>query len=485
MARRPNSYYRDPALASAFSNIAQMFAPPSGSDAAGFAAAALNRQKQQQLADFYRQATDPNASRDVVDRFGVAAGVFNPTQSYFKIGTDSADTRRGQDITATTSRENNIRDNARSMAQSRYGALSEGQILPAMPGSVAAMYGLPEQPDVVSGSMKLSQGQDAVLPDGQRVEGPRKPLNESEMKATILGGLPLQQQQDAVIGEKAPVVAMGADGKPVYVAPGTAARMQMPAAAAPSSTPVKRETGTAFIGTQQVPVTRAPDGLRWELPDGSPVPEGAKVTNMATPQGSLDQIGATTANNTTANNLAASIVGTEDLLGQYEGILKKNPGIIGLPGLVRGTAQDAVSTLAELGAAFGNMAPDAKITLDQVSNLAQKVAPSRDPNIQFARSLAMSLAYQDAQLQNPSGEVSRQAFERSYEKLTGGMLRNNQSALESVQAMRMLLDAKRKQVGALRSPGSVQSGAPAAPAPAAPAPGGSVDDLVNKYRTTR
>lgn len=472
MASRNNPYQRDPALAAAFSNIAGMFAPPSGSDAAGFATANAKRAEAQRLADLFAYSKDLSYDRGAFERQAIAAGIYNPSQSFYSVDQGNATTQRGQDITARTAVGNNIRDNSTKAFQTRYGALSEGQVLPAMPGSVAGMYGLPES-GVVAGSMKLSQGQDAVLPDGQRVEGPRKPLSETEMKAAILGRQPEQAQTDYVMGGQAPVVAVGPDGKtPIYVAPGVAGRMQMPAAAAPSSTPQRRSEGVAIIGDQQVPVTRSPDGLQWQLPDGQPVPPGARVMDLPKATGSNEQLGLpTTANRTEANRLDATIVGTEDMLNKYEAILKNSPGVIGLPGAIRGVAQDAVSTLAELGAAFGNMAPDAKVTLDQVQGLAQRISPARDPNIQIARSLAMSLAYQDAQLQNPSGEVSRQAFERSYEKLTGGMLRNNQSALESVQGMRMLMDSKRKQTGALNKPGtpSPTSGTPAPAAAPAPA----------------
>lgn len=294
MARRPNPYNGDPNLRAGFDNIAAMFAPPSGSDLAGYAAAGLNNQKRQQLAEYYKMASDPNASRDVVDRYGVATGVFSPTQSYHKIDVDSADTRRGQDITAGTARDNNLRDNARAMAATRYGDIKEGDIRPAMPASVASMFGLPEQPEQ-RGTVKLSQNQTATLPDGSTMTGINRPQTMDEWQAQNLerqrqaGTLSDQQITDIAMGKQSPVTVMGPDGKtPVYAAPGTAMRMQMPAAAAPSSTPVNRSEGTAVINGQMVPVTRAPDGLRWQLQDGSPVPDGAQVQNMLSPQSTKD-----------------------------------------------------------------------------------------------------------------------------------------------------------------------------------------------------
>lgn len=470
MASRNNPYQRDPNLAKAFDNIASLFAPPGGTDAAGYAAAGLNNAKRQQLEWLFQNSSDPTAA---------ARSALTGVQTYGNTpeGFAKADatTRRGQDITAGTARDNNIRDNARAMATTRYGAIGEGQILPELPQSVAGMYGLPAAP-AQTGVVKLGQNQTATLPDGTTMTGINRPQTMDEWQAQNAermrqsGALPDTSITDLIMGKQTPAFTLGPDGKtPVYTNMGEAIRKQLPAAAAPSSTPVKRDTGTAFMPDgRQVPVTRSPDGMQWVDQSGAPVPPEAKVTNMATPQGSLDQVGATTSNNTTANSLAATIVSTNDMLNKYEDLLKNNPAIIGIPGSIRGMAQDAVSTLSELGAAFGGLAPDAKVSLDQVQGLAQKLAPTRDPNIQIARSLAMSLAYQDAQLQNPSGEVSRQAFERSYEKLTGGALRNNQSALESVQGMRMLMDSKLKQVEALRKPGSAAMPAPTAP----PAAGG-------------
>lgn len=285
MARRPNPYQRDPALASAFSNIAQMFAPPSGADAAGFASAGLNNAKRQQLEWFFQNPNDPTAS---------SRSALTGTQTYGNTPAgfmqSDATTRRGQDVTASTSRANNAADNQRAMAQTRYGAVGEGQILPAMPGSVAEMYGLPEQPEQ-RGAIKLSQNQTATLPDGTTMTGINRPVTMDEWTAQNMerqrqaGAVTDQQIVDLVMGRQSPVTVMGPDGKtPVYSSPGTAARMQMPAAAAPSSADNKLVEGTAIVAGKPTQVFRSPNSPDYSAADGTPLPMGTQVFEKATPQ---------------------------------------------------------------------------------------------------------------------------------------------------------------------------------------------------------
>ena len=174
MASRNNPYSRDPNLAAAFSNIASMFAPPSGADQAGYAAAGLNNAKRQQLQWLFDNSSDPSAAARSaltgVQTYGNTPAGFMQTD---------ATTRRGQDVAARTSVDNNIRDNTRAMTQTRYGDIKEGDIRPALPGSVAALYGMPEQPEQ-RGIVKLGQNQMAVGPDGSTVTGINRPLTMDE-----------------------------------------------------------------------------------------------------------------------------------------------------------------------------------------------------------------------------------------------------------------------------------------------------------------
>ena len=236
MAPRNNPYATDPNLAKAFDNIASLFAPPGGTDAAGYAAAGLNNAKRQQLEWLFNNAADPMAATKSaltgVAAYGNTAEGFNKTD---------ATNRRGQDITAATARENNIRSNATDFAKTRYGAIGEGQILPELPQSVAGMYGLPAAP-AQTGVVKLGQNQTATLPDGTTMTGINRPQTMDEWQAQNAermrqsGALPDTSITDLIMGKQTPAFTLGPDGKtPVYANMGEAIRKQLPAVAAPTA----------------------------------------------------------------------------------------------------------------------------------------------------------------------------------------------------------------------------------------------------------
>lgn len=75
---RQNAFYNDPQLAQSFDNVAKIFAPPSGSDAYGWAHAAATRQQaQRQQAAFANIAAGRGTAGDYA-----AAGISNPSQNY-------------------------------------------------------------------------------------------------------------------------------------------------------------------------------------------------------------------------------------------------------------------------------------------------------------------------------------------------------------------------------------------------------------------
>ncbi|MBN9455293.1 MAG: hypothetical protein J0I54_01570 [Bosea sp.] len=280
MARRPNTFATDPNLRASLDNIASMFAPPSGTDAAGFAAAGLNNAKRKQMEEFYRMATDPNASRDVVDRYGVASGAFTPTNSYYKIGVDSADMRRGQDVTSAatlrktqmdndTTLATNKLDNQTKTITSMFGSQAPGYVRPAVPAEVAGVVGLPALPEV-QGTTRPQ-----TLDQWQAQEAER--LKQS-------GGWTPDMTVDVIMGRQSPVTVKGKDGRAVYAAPGTAARQGLEAAAAPSSADGKLVEGTAIIAGKPTQVFRAPNSPDYQSADGTPLPMGTQVFEKATPQ---------------------------------------------------------------------------------------------------------------------------------------------------------------------------------------------------------
>ena len=211
----------------------------------------------------------------------------------------------------------------------------------------------------------------------------------------------------------------------------------------PRTRPQRLATNTPALSDKQPnPLNSANGPVIWDpvLRAYVPAPSTADISGgLQSPSGvqGKDPLGSTTANKTTATNKEAQLNVMESALTQYEDLLRKNPAIVGAPGAIRGAAQNAVSAAGEFATAFGDVAPDAKLAEGAVKELAAKIgATSRDPAIAQARIMQADLAYKWAQMQNPSGEVSRQAFERALDAMSGGALANNQSALEAIGAVR-------------------------------------------------
>lgn len=187
MPVKSNGYYNNPQFAQAASNLASLFEPPSGADAAGWAAANAKKAEASRLQQFFDYRNAPDFDQQAFDRMGVAAGVYQPNQSYYSVDQGNATTRRGQDVTAATSRANNTDDNARALAveklgglQKFYGPLDQGQLRPEIPADIAGQFGV-----------------DRALPVEQ---GNAKPLTDDQLKAAILSTLPRNQQEAAAFG---------------------------------------------------------------------------------------------------------------------------------------------------------------------------------------------------------------------------------------------------------------------------------------------
>lgn len=400
------------------------------------------------LASLFEQARQPGVTPGALDLQAVMAGVYRPDQSYLSV-----------DMADATDNANNVRDNSRAVrttAMEQAGQTERAMLDPLgegqtrfVPPSLADLFQVSEQQ---RGNIMLGQGETAVLPDSTRMEGVPKPLSETEAQAQVFQGLP-PEMQAAIVGSDVNVeTVMTPEG------PRVVSRMdsigQEPYSAPSSQAAPKVEnyrTPDGRTGTARFDATRG-----WvDSQTGEPLPQGS-ATFALQAQGAPGDLGIapTVANQTEANRAEARLNVLQQLTADYRALLQSNPGIVGIPGTVRGAAQDVVTVLDEFRQAFGNLPGDAQVTEDMVSSFARQIAPNRDPAIQQARLLASDLAYKYAQAQNPSGEVSRQAFERSLETLTGGMLRNNQSALESLDGIDALIQRERQGVESLRGPGN-------------------------------
>lgn len=232
--------YNNPGFQQGVESLKQLFAPPSGQDAAAWAMANERNAEARRKAEAYARMTTAGATPALVDQFGVASGTFLPTQSYHALDVGDATTRRGQDLEssdrrygvdvgARTSAANNAADNERAFATNAadndraigqtklqtlagfFGPLGKDQVRPAVPSQLMTLFG----------------GPGGDLP---AAEGRRSPMSETEVKGAERqdlrgrGLLTDQDLMDAILGDKTPVEALGPGGKPVYMSPGAAVR---------------------------------------------------------------------------------------------------------------------------------------------------------------------------------------------------------------------------------------------------------------------
>lgn len=219
-----NRYYNDPAIGAAFNNLASIFAPPSGSDMAGYATAKAKKEEAARLADLFNYAQSQGFDQSTFDRLGQASGQWTPATGYY-----------GVDVGAQTSRANNADDNARALqtnAADNARALEQtkltntkdvttSMLAPVGPGatrfvppSVAGLFGVPE---TQVGVINAGQGDTVITPDNQRIMGAPKQLTDSEVKGAILQGLPEADRRNAALAGVEVEQTLGPDGKPIYV----------------------------------------------------------------------------------------------------------------------------------------------------------------------------------------------------------------------------------------------------------------------------
>lgn len=233
MPIKSNRFYNDPGFAQAAANLAGLFEPPSGADAAGWATADAKRAQMNQLAWLFENPDDPTASK---------RSSLTGVQGY---GQTPEGYRYGIDQTNLTSRENNAADNARALRANQLdnqakviiglnGPLSPGQIAPAIPAELADTIGIPAMP--------------------QR-NGAPKPMTEDELKAIIFQNLPDERKQAIVFGNTPVENVATPDG------PRIATRLDA-------------------IGQQPAPKDQPP-GMSVTLPDGTVVQQGGKPMTEA------------------------------------------------------------------------------------------------------------------------------------------------------------------------------------------------------------
>ena len=366
--------YNNPALGQAFGNLAKIFAPPSGSELAGYATAAAKRQEAQRLAELYSYAAAPNFDQSTFDRLGQATGQWTPSTGYYGVDVNAAtsrsnnaadnaralEDRRLQEaaamarlgITNQTERDKFAADNARALDQTRLeqeGALAKLFATPITVGEGQTTY-LPQQTQTATGlgptlggAIKLNPGEQATLPGGATLSGAPKPLTEAEVQGGILAGLPQADQRAKVLGD-IPVETIIMGGQPQIVRRNDAVGMEPYIKPdAPVKPDVKNyRTPDGKMGTA-VP---SPDGKLLDTQTGQEIPAGSVTIGVnvqaANPEQALGISAMRDAKNAVVN----------DDIGRALDIIATNPtlstGIVGqVSGGIGGTPAKSLAALLD------------------------------------------------------------------------------------------------------------------------------------------
>lgn len=463
MPVRKNGYYADPALGTAFDNLAAAFATPSGADVAGYARGAAEREKAARLAELFANPNDPN-----FDRKNIAAGNYTPIQSFYAQDQNDSTSRRNVDVTAGASRDVANINNA--------GALARVYAAPVIVGDGQTAY-LPDQavaatglPGMFRGNITANQGQTVTTPGGEVIAGAPKPLTDSEMKAAIIGRLPANEQRAVamqgvgttnVVGEGGtPTVAFTPDaaGKTPYIEDNRQPQL------ANYITPDKRE-GTALLDKGS--------GKWIDTQTKQEVPAGSK-TYTASLQGDKDQTGLGTTAKNSIDSMLVDLSLTESTSKSLRNIVSKNPAVQGLAGNIRGTVQDVIQAGGEVGQLFNvNMKKmEADIAAGRVDPEIAKKFANFDPNIPAAAMLETLLTAQVAKLLDPNGRISNDRYAQVAKAIgAGGWTSNTAKTLATLDQVDKMITDRRAILAPVRPEAAKIGQAPAAAASPAPTAG--------------
>lgn len=467
--------YNNPAFAQAASNLSQLFAPPSGADAAGWATARAKQDEAARLSKLFELAQMPEPNIGIFDRMGSAAGQWNPTQGYGARDMADATNRYGIDTTAATSRMNNTADNQASVLGKLFQPLNEGQVRPELPGSIASQYGMPGV-------------------DVPAVAGNPKPLSETEWQASQnerlrqSGGLTDQMMIDQILGEKSPVQAVGPDGAtPQFMSPGAAVRTgAQPYINEGSKAKPSNAMGVLPDG-QQVPAVQDADTGKWRhAQTGEELPVDVRIFDMAKPQGTAEEVGVSKPTNSAIEKQLIDVAVAKNTAVRLRDLIAQSPASQGIVGWMRGTAQNIVQSGGEVGQYFGGQMAEVDKAIN--SGLADAgLAEAFDPNIPAIEMMANLLAFQYAK--TTTGERLSNEMLRNAKAALGleGLTANQASSLTRLDRAISLIEDNERILNRART-GGVQSisspapaGAPTSGMPASPQAPVQATPTVRRY----
>ncbi|MEC5291595.1 MULTISPECIES: hypothetical protein [unclassified Aurantimonas] len=438
--------YNNPALGQAFESIASQFAPPSGAEASGWANANAKNAEAKRLADFYALTQDPNADWNAIDRAGIGAGSFVPTQSMRSVEMGDATDRYGYDQSFAASTQNNVRDNQRAVQVNQLdnqragitalrGKLAPGEVQPALEDDLAAIIGLPPM---------------------SAVDGPMKPQTEEELKAAIFQGLPDSEKRAITIGSTPVRDIVTPEGpRTVFQAdsPGTEPYFNKGAEAKPDNGQF------AYADGRTGPAIQDRASGRWlNARDGTPLVGEYNITKMAAPTGTNEDVGIGKAANNQVEKALIDTAIARDTAVALRDLVARSPASQGAVGWLRGTAQNVVQTGGELGQFFGGQM--AEVAKDiEIGAAESGLAASFDPSIPAIEMLSNLLAFQYAK--TTTGERLSNEMLRSAKAALGldSLTANQADALTRLNQAIQQIDNQAKILQGVRSRGIGSIGA--------------------------
>ena len=482
MAVRASGYYNNPAIAQAAANLADLFAPPSGADASGWATAKAKQEEAARLAQLFDLAQAQEFDQQQFDRMGAAAGQWTPSQGYYAVDKNDATQRYGYDQTFRASTENNVRDNARALddrrmqeaaamdrlgvtdATSRYkigvdaGVSTGNNVRDNQRQAITSLFGTVApgeiRPPVPEELMSILQ-----MPGIDQVTGAPKPLSETEVKGTLIQGLP-QELQDAIAFGNTPVENVVTPGGPRI-----STRMD-----AVGQEPVinKGAEASAKLVNYQTPDGRTGSGLfdpaSGTLVDASsrqPLPEGTRTYTGQLSGGSDETgFGLTNATQSRVQQQLLSTDQTLDTAKTLRDLVSSSPSSQGLVGSLRGTAQDIIQTGGDLGQFFGGAIEEANQAVRNGMLEAGVAAQNFDPNIPAIQMMTNLLAWQYAK--SLSGDrVSNEQLAQARAAIGGeGIFANRANTLTRLDQLIQSMERQRANLQPM-APGVGLGGQPA------------------------
>lgn len=459
MPVRKNGYYADPSLGAAFDNLAAAFATPTGADVLGYVKSNAEREKASRLTELFNNPNDPN-----FDRKNIAVGNYAPAQSFYAVDTNDATTRRNADVSARSASAvaniNNAGALARQFAQPVIVADGQTAMLPAQ---TVAATGLPS---MFRGNITANPGQIVTTPGGEVISGAPKPLNDSEMKAAILGRLPANEQRAVALAPAGVSAIVGKDGNPtnVLTADSVGAQPYIQDTRQPQNANYKTPAGA--VGT----ATMDKDTGRWkDTQTGAELPAGSQ-TYSANLQGDKENTGLGASTKNSIDSQLVDLAVTESTSKQLRNLITKNPGSQGIVGSIRGTVQDVLQAGGEVGQLFNVNMQKVKddIAAGKIDPAVAAKFSNFDPSIPAVNMLETLLTAQVAKVLDPNGRVSNDRYEQVAKALgNGGLTGNAARTTATLDQLDKIIADRRSILGPVRPTaaaiGQNRTAAPAAP----------------------